>query len=149
MSTSKLRTLSFSVLFVTLFVAQTSLAQERPKVFFSDDFMFDNTSVPAYLWFYGDQTGILEKTHAVGGKSVEIMRAFAKGCDGNVLTEPDNADYVVFISHYDMTFRPRLAEKKFVVIKVDGEKLVFKASVRRASNIASDSCKAIMKDWPR
>jgi hypothetical protein len=73
------------------------------------------------------------------------MRSFAEHCECNVVSEPDDADYVVFISRYDVVFRPALAEKKFVVIKVDGEKLVFKAAVRRVSNIASDSCKAIMK----
>lgn len=146
MTTRKLKKLFFSILF-TLFVAQASLAQEKPKVFFSDDFLLDNTSVPTYLWFHGDQTGILEKTHAVSGEPVEIIRTFAKSCECNVVREPDDADYVVFISRYDIVFRPRLAEKRFVVIKVDGEKLVFKATVRRASNIASDSCKAIIKDW--
>ena len=77
------------------------------------------------------------------------MHSFAANCECNVVSEPDDADYVVFISRYDLVFRPKLAEKKFVVIKVDGEKLIFKASVRRASNIASDSCKAIMKDWTK
>jgi hypothetical protein len=63
------------------------------------------------------------------------------------IKETSTRTYVVFISRYDIEFRPRLAEKKFVVIKVDGEKLVFKASVRRASNIASDVRQAIIKDW--
>ena len=132
-----------------LMVQQISFGQEKPKVFFSDDFLLDNTSVPTYLWFHGDQKGILEKTHAISGKPVEVVHSFAANCECNVVSEPDDADYVVFISRYDLVFRPKLAEKKFVVIKVDGEKLIFKASVRRASNIASDSCKAIMKDWEK
>jgi hypothetical protein len=61
--------------------------------------------------------------------------------------EPDDANYIILASRYYLVFRPKLAEKKFVVIKVDGEKLVLKGSVRRAGNIASDSSKAIMKDW--
>lgn len=60
--------------------------------------------------------------------------------------EPDDADYVVLISRHDVIFRSKLAEKKFVVVKVDGEKLIAKGSVRRSSNIASDSCAAILKD---
>jgi len=39
-----------------------------------------------------------------------------------LVSEPHDADHVVFISRNDVVFRPRLAEKKFVVIKVDGEK---------------------------
>jgi hypothetical protein len=130
-----------------LFVAQASLAQETPKVFFTDDFLLDTTSVPTYAWFYGDQTGILEKTHPVSGQISAIVRSFAKNCGCNVIVQPDDADYVVFISRYDIEFRPKLAEKKSLVIKVDGEELVFKTSVRRASTISSDSCKAIMNDW--
>ena len=132
-----------------LMVEQVSFGQQKARVFFSDDFLLDNTSAPTYFWFHEDQKGILEKTHAISGKPVEIMRSFAEHCECNVVSEPDNADYVVFISRYDVVFRPALAEKKFVVIKVDGEKLVFKASVRRVSNIASDSCKAIVKDWKK
>jgi phosphoribosyl-ATP pyrophosphohydrolase len=136
--------------FVTLIVlalSQILIAQEKPKVFFSDDFRLES-STPAYLWFY-DQKGILEKVHEIDGEAVEIVKAFAKNCECTVLKEPDDANYVILVSRYDMVFRPKLAEKKFVVIKVDGEKLVFKGSVRRASNIASDSCKAIMRDWKR
>jgi len=142
----------FNLCFLTLsilMVQQVSFGQEKPKVFFSDDFLLDNTSAPAYIWFHGDQKGILEKTHRISGKPMEVVRSFAASCACNVVSEPDDADYVVYISRYDLVFRPGLAEKKFVVIKVDGEKLVFKASVRRASNIASDSCKAIMKDWKK
>lgn len=146
MSTSKVNRLFFSILFA-LFVAQAALAQEKPKVFFSDDFLLDTTSVPTYAWFYGDQTEILHKTHPVSGQTSAIVRSFAKNCECNVLPQPDDADYVVFISRYDIEFRPKLAEKKFLVIKVDGEKLVFKASVRRSSNIASDVRQAIIKDW--
>jgi hypothetical protein len=109
--------------------------------------LLDNTSAPTYLWFYGDQIGILEKTHAVSRRAVEVVRSFTKSCESIVVSEPDDADYVVFTSHYDIGFRPKLAEKKFVIIRVDGEKLVFRASVRRTSNIGSDSCKAILKDW--
>lgn len=128
-------------------VAQASLAQEKPKVFFSDDFLLDNSSAPTYSWFHGDQTGILEKAHAVSGNAIELVRSFAKSCQCNVTSEPDDADYVVFISRYDIGFWPKLAEKRFVVIKVDGERLVFKASVRRASSIVSDSWEAIQTDW--
>lgn len=130
---------------IILMVAQVSFAQEKPKVFFSDDFLLES-SPPAYLWFY-DQTGILDKTHKVGGELVEIVEAFAKNCECRVVKEPDDADYVVLVSRHDLVFRPKLAEKRFVVIKVDGERLVFKASVRRASSIVSDSWKAILKDW--
>jgi hypothetical protein len=130
-------------------LGQVSFGQEKPKVFFSDDFLIDNTSAPNYLWFHGDQKGILEKTHSITGKPMEVVRSFAASCECKVVSEPDDADYVVFISRYDLVFRPTLAEKKFVVIEVDGERLVFKASVRRASNISSDSCKAIMKDWKK
>jgi len=137
----------YSLTLSILLVHQVSFGQQKPKVFFSDDFLLDNTSAPTYLWFLGDQKGILEKTHPISGKPVEVVRSFAASCECNVVSEPDDANYVVFISRYDLVFRPRLAEKKFVVIEVDGEKLIFKASVRRASNIASDSCKAIMKDW--
>jgi hypothetical protein len=146
MKITNLIKLSFLTLSI-LMVQQVSFGQEKPKVFFSDDFLLDNTSAPTYLWFVGDQKGILEKTHPISGKSVEVVRSFAATCEGIIVSEPDDADYVVFLSRYDLLFRPRLAEKKFVVIKVDGEKLVFKASARRASNIVSDSCKAIMKDW--
>jgi len=146
MTTRHLKQLGVLILFA-ICVAQTSLAQEKPKVFFSDDFLLDNTSAPTYTWFHGDQSGILEKTHAVSGTSIEIVRSYTKTCECHVISEPDDADYVVFISRYDIGFRPKLAEKRFVVIKVDGEKFVFKASVRRLSNITSDSCKAILKDW--
>jgi fructose-specific component phosphotransferase system IIB-like protein len=98
-----------------------------------------------YLWFY-DQKGILDKVHAVDGTAVELVKAFAKNCECTVIKEPDDADYVVLVSRHDVIFRPKLAEKKFVVIKVDGEKLITKGSVRRASSIASDSCAAILKD---
>jgi len=134
--------------FVTLIVlamTQILIAQEKPKVFFSDDFRLES-SPPTYLWFY-DQKGILEKVSAGGAEFVEIVRTFAKSCECIVVKEPDDANYVVLASRYDLVFRPKLAEKKFVVMKVDGEKLVLKSSVRRTSNIAFDSCKAIMKDW--
>lgn len=75
------------------------------------------------------------------------MKTFAKNCDCTVLREPDEANYVIVVSRYDFIFRPKLAEKKFVVMKVDGEKLVMKGSVRRTGNMVSDSCKAIIKDW--
>jgi len=129
---------------IVLAATQILFAQEKPKVFFSDDFRLES-SPPAYLWFY-DQKGILDKVHGVDGEFVEIVKTFAKNCECTLLKDPDEANYVVLASRYDLVFRPRLAEKKFVVMKVDGEKLVLKGSVRRPSNIASDSCKAIMKD---
>jgi hypothetical protein len=130
---------------IILTATQILAAQEKPKVFFSDDFRLES-STPAYLWFY-DQKGILEKVHGLGGEAVEIVKTFAKNCECTVVKEPDDANYVVLMSRYDLVFRPKLAEKKFVVMKVDGEKLVSKGSVRRTSSIASDSCKAITKDW--
>lgn len=130
---------------IVLIAAQVLIAQEKPKVFFSDDFRLESTP-PAYLWFY-DQKGILEKVHELDGGIVEVVKAFAKNCDCTVLREPDDANYVIFVSRYDFIFRPKLAEKKFVLMKVDGEKLVLKGSVRRAASIVSDSCKAITKDW--
>src|SRR6266403_2630264 len=130
---------------IILAATQILIAQEKPKVFFSDDFRLES-STPTYLWFY-DQKGILEKVHEIDAAAVEVVKAFAKNCECTVVKEPDDANYVILVSRYDLVFRPKLAEKKFVVIKVDGEKLVIKGSVRRASNIASDSCKAIMKDW--
>jgi hypothetical protein len=130
---------------IILAATQILIAQDKPKVFFSDDFRLES-SPPAYLWFY-DQKGILEKVHEVDGAIVELVKSFAKNCDCTVLREPDDANYVIMVSRHDFIFRPKLAEKKFLVIRVDGEKLVFKGSVRRASNIASDSCKAIIKDW--
>lgn len=130
---------------IVLAATQVLMAQEKPKVFFSDDFFLES-STPAYLWFY-DQKGALEEVRAVDGQSVEIVRTFAKDCECTVVRTPDDANYVVLISHYDLVFRPKLAEKKFVVIRVDGEKLVLKATVRRVNSIASDSCKAILKDW--
>ena len=136
--------------FVTLIVLaamQILFAQEKPRVFFSDDFQLES-SPPTYLWFY-DQKGILEKVHGVDGEFVEIVKAFAKNCECTVVKEPDEANYVVLASRFDLVFRPKLAEKKFVVIKVDGEKLVLKGSVRRAGSIVSDSCKGIMKDWKK
>lgn len=112
---------------VTVFVlAATQIlpAQQKPRVFFSDD-LFLESSPPAYLWFY-DQKGILDKAHAVDGTFVEIVKAFAKNCECTVVKEPDDADYVVLISRHDVIFRSKLAEKKFVVVKVDGEKLMQK-----------------------
>jgi|GEM_PF-3569308 len=138
-----LRRLCLVIIFV-LAATQILAVQQKPRVFFSDDFLIESDS-EAYLWFY-DQKGILDKVHAVDGSFVEIVKAFAKNCECTVVREPDDADYVVMISRYDIVFRPKLAEKKFVVIKVDGEKLIAKGSVRRISNIASDSCKAILKD---
>jgi len=132
------------VTILVLAATQTLAAQQKPRVFFSDDFFLES-SPPTYLWFY-DQKGILDKAHAVDGTFVEIVKAFAKNCECTVVREPDNADYVVMISRHDVVFRPKLAEKKFVVIKVDGEKMISKGSVRRISNIASDSCTAILKD---
>jgi len=132
---------------VTIFVlaaSQILAAQQKARVFFSDDFFLES-SPPAYLWFY-DQKGILDKAHAVDGTFVEIVKAFAKNCECTVVKEPDDADYVVMISRHDVVFRPKLAEKKFVVVKVDGDKLIAKGSVRRLSNIASNSCTAILKD---
>ncbi|HKU72915.1 MAG TPA: hypothetical protein VJR02_03305 [Pyrinomonadaceae bacterium] len=129
---------------LVLSAAQVLAAQQKPRVFFSDDFLLES-STPTYIWFY-DQKGILDKAHAVDGSFVEIVKAFAKNCECTVVREPDDADYVVMISRHDVVFRPKLAEKKFVVIKVDGEKLIAKGSVRRASSIASDSCAAILKD---
>lgn len=134
--------------FITLIIlaaAQILVAQEKPRVFFSDDFRLES-SPPAYLWFY-DQKGILEKVHEIDGGIVDLVKAFAKNCDCTVLREPDDANYVIVVSRYDFIFRPKLAEKKFVVMKVDGEKLVLKGSVRRTGSIVSDSCKAIIKDW--
>lgn len=132
--------------FIILIVTQVSFAQERPKVFFSDDFYLES-GPPAYIWFY-NQKGVLEKLHAVGDEgTINIMRSFAKNCECTVVKEPDDADYVVLVSRHDIVYQPKLAEKKFIVIKVDGEKLVAKGSVRRASNIASNSCKAVLTDW--
>lgn len=136
--------LCFTALII-LAATQILIAQEKPKVFFSDDFRLES-SPPVYLWFY-DQKGILEKIHEVDGGIVDLVKTFAKSCDCTVVKEPDDANYVILVSRHDFIFRPKLAEKKYVVIKVDGEKLVLKGSVRRASNIASDSCKAITKDW--
>ena len=130
---------------IIVIAAQILVAQEKPKVFFSDDFRLES-SPPTYLWFY-DQKGILEKVHEVDGAIVELVKSFAKNCDCTVLREPDEVNYVIVVSRHDFVFRPKLAEKKFVVMKVDGEKLVLKGSVRRAGNIVSDSCKAIIKDW--
>ena len=130
---------------IILILAQALVAQEKPKVFFSDDFRLES-GTPTYLWFY-DQKGILEKVHEIDAAAVEVVKDFAKNCECTVVKEPDDANYVVLVSRYDLVFRPKLGEKKFVVIKVDGEKLVLKGSVRRASNIASDSCKAITQDW--
>src|SRR5215211_1451887 len=139
-------TLKRSCLIILLVLSATQVlaAQQKPRVFVSDDFFLES-SPPTYLWFY-DQKGILDKAHAVDGTFVEIVKAFAKNCECTVVREPDNADYVVMISRHDVVFRPKLAEKKFVVIKVDGEKMISKGSVRRISNIASDSCTAILKD---
>ena len=136
--------MSCVIIFLVLSATQILVAQQKPRVFFSDDFFLES-SPPTYLWFY-DQKGILDKAHAVDGTAVEIVKAFAKNCECTVVREPDDADYVVMISRHDVVFRPKLAEKKFVVIKVDGEKLIAKGSVRRTSNIASDSCTAILKD---
>jgi len=132
------------IILLVLSATQAVSAQQKPRVFFSDDFFLES-SPPTYLWFY-DQKGILDKVHAVDGTAVELVKAFAKNCDCTVIKEPDDADYVVLVSRHDVVFRPKLAEKKFVVIKVDGEKLITKGSVRRASSIASDSCAAILKD---
>jgi fructose-specific component phosphotransferase system IIB-like protein len=129
---------------LVLSATQILTAQQKPRVFFSDDFFLES-GPPTYLWFY-DQKGILDKAHAVDGTFVEIVKAFAKNCECAVVKQPDDADYVVMISRHDVVFRPKLAEKKFVVVKVDGEKLITKGSVRRISNIASDSCTAILKD---
>lgn len=133
------------IILITLAATQILIAREKPKVFFSDDFRLES-GTPTYLWFY-DQKGILEKVHEIDGAAVEVVKAFAKNCECTVVKEPDDANYVILVSRYDLVFRSKLAEKKFVVIKVDGEKLMSKGSVRRASNIASDSCKAITKDW--
>ena len=46
---------------IVLAATQIGMAQERPKVFFSDDFFLES-SPPAYLWFH-DQKGILDKVH--------------------------------------------------------------------------------------
>ena len=127
-----------------LSATQVLAAQQKPRVFFSDDFFLES-SPPTYLWFY-DQKRILDKVHAVDETAVELVKAFAKNCECTVVREPDDADYVVLVSRHDLVFRPKLAEKKFVVIKVDGEKLITKGSVRRASSIVSDSCAAIVKD---
>src|SRR6266849_2343092 len=126
------------VTLIILIAAQILIGQEKPKVFFSDDFRLES-SPPVYLWFY-DQKGILDKVHGVDGEFVEIVKSFAKNCECTVVKEPDEANYVILSSRYYLVFRPKLAEKKFVVIKVDGERLVLKGSVRRAVNIASDSC---------
>jgi hypothetical protein len=136
---------SFLIPLIILVSAQARLAQEKPKVFFSDDFRLESTP-PAYLWFY-DQKGILEKVHEIDGGIVDLVKTFAKSCDCTVLREPDEANYVILVSRYDFIFRPKLAEKKFVVMKVDGEKLALKGSVRRTGSIVTDSCKAILKDW--
>jgi hypothetical protein len=58
------------VTLIVLAVTQTLFAQEKPKVFFSDDFLLES-SPPAYLCFY-DQKGILEKVSGLGGEFVEI-----------------------------------------------------------------------------
>ncbi len=139
-------TLKRSCLIILLVLSATQIlaAQQKPRVFFSDDFFLES-SPPTYLCFY-DQKGILDKAHAVDGTLLEIVKGFAKNCECSVVREPDNADYVVMVSRHDVVFSPKLAEKKFVVIKVDGEKLISKGSVRRATSIASDSCAAIVKD---
>jgi hypothetical protein len=121
-----------------------TISATKAKSLFSDDFCLESSS-PTYLWFY-DQKGILDNTHAVDGTFVEIVKAFAKNCECAVVREPDDADYVVMISRHDVVFRPKLAEKKFIVVKVDSEKLIAKGSIRRIGSIASDSCTAILKD---
>lgn len=85
---------------IVLGVAPLVVAQQKPKVFLSDDFFLDS-SPPAYLWFY-DQKGILDKPHKLDGSAIEIVKAFAKNCECTVLNEPDDANYVVMISHHDL-----------------------------------------------
>jgi hypothetical protein len=127
---------------------QVAHAQEKPKVYVSDDYRLES-STPAYLWFY-NQKGVLEKLNESEEEEyIGVIRAFAKSCECTVIKESDDADYVVVFSRYDIRYRPKLAEKKFIVMKVDGERLVAKGSVRRVSNIISDACKVILKDWQK
>lgn len=85
---------------IVLAAMQVLIAQEKPKVFLSDDFFLES-SPPAYLWFC-DQKGILDKPHRVDGAAIEIVKAFAKNCECTVLNEPNDADYVVVMSHHDL-----------------------------------------------
>src|ERR671927_156975 len=64
------------IILLVLSVTQVLAAQQKPRVFFSDDFFLES-SPPMYLWFY-DQKGILDKVHAVDGTAVELVKAFAK-----------------------------------------------------------------------
>lgn len=95
---------------IILGATQVLIAQEKPKVFFSDDFRLES-STPTYLWFY-DQKGILEKVHEIDAAAVEVVKAFAKNCECSVVKEPDDANYVILVSRYDLVFRPKLAEKE-------------------------------------
>jgi hypothetical protein len=91
---------------------------------------------------------VLEKLHKPNDEdTVAVIRAFAKNCECGILNAPDDANYVVIFSRYDLFYGSKLAEKKFIVMKVDGERLVTKGSVRRIKSLVSDSCKAILKDW--
>ena len=111
---------NYVVLFLfVLSTAQLSIAQDKPRVFLSDDFFLES-SPPEYLWFY-DQKGILDKPHKVD--RADIVKAFAQNCQCTVLNEPNEANYVVVMSHHDLVFGPKLGEKKFVVVKVNGERL--------------------------
>ena len=139
---------SFLLLFLVLSGTCAALAQGKPKVYISDDFYLES-GTPAYLWFY-DQKGVLEKLRGVDdSETVGLVGGFAKNCECTVVRDPGDADYVVMVSRYDLVFRPKLAEKKFIVIKVDGERLITKGSVRRISNVISDACKAMLKDWQK
>jgi hypothetical protein len=123
-------------------------AQEKPKVFVSDDFYLEGAS--AYLWFYTSKGVLSEKLHVVNDQeTINVLKGFAKNCNCEVVKEPDEADYVVVVSRDDLVFHPKLAEKKFIVLKVDGEQLVTKGSVHRVGSIVSDACKAILKDWQK
>lgn len=63
---------------IVLAASQILFAQEKPKVFFSDDFRLES-SPPAYLWFY-DQKGLLDKVHGVDGEFVEIVGSGVNLC---------------------------------------------------------------------
>lgn len=144
----KIRKKLFFIVIIILSSLQVITAQEKPKIFVSDDFYLEGAS--AYLWFYDQKDVLSERLNRVDEQeTISVLKGFAKNCDCEVIKEPDDADYVVIVSRNDVVFRPKLAEKKFIVLKVDGEQLITKGLVHRISSIVSDSCKAILKDWQK
>lgn len=126
---------------LALAAAYPAVAQEKPTVFVTDDFL-----IRERFWFENPKDVLDELSPHLDAEAEELARSFAKNCDCLITSKPGEADYVLIVSWHDLKYGAKLAPKRYVLLKADDDQLVSKGSVRRVKNIISDSCKAIQKE---